>query len=168
MPVTRRRRARGRVRRRSKKTMHLTSNHTMGAINSRFKAYEKFISMTYLSEIARNILFVLVDATIKPDLFGGKVTKRLTGTNATGSIRRYLTLSRVYGAAKTAANLTTTRSGRIISATRRERSLCATRHREVGCDARASRSRYGTSLSSGRTHDRQRRRRLAASHVRLA
>ena len=149
--------------------MHLTSNHSMGAINSRFKAYEKFISVTYLSEIARNILFVLVDATIKPDLFGGKVTKRLTGTNATGSIRRYLTLSRVRGAAKTAANLTTTRSGRIISATRQERSPCATRHREVGCGVRrASRSRCATSLSSGRTHDRQRRRRLAASHVRLA
>ena len=60
----------------------------MGAINPRFKAYEKFISVTYLSGITRYILFALVDATTKPILFGGKVTKRLTGRNTTCSMQR--------------------------------------------------------------------------------
>lgn len=60
--------------------MGVTSNQTIEVDRPTLKAYEEFISLTHPSEIARNNLLALVDATTKPILFGGKAMQRLTGT----------------------------------------------------------------------------------------
>ena len=84
----------------------------MGAKNPLFKAYEKFISTTYLREIAFDILFALVDATTKPILFGDKDTKCLTDRNKRHGARHGDAQLRVERQ-KTAAIRMTTHSCRI-------------------------------------------------------